>query len=423
MAELVDKQMEETEDDPIMPDEVDSSEGSLQQNIMSISSLTLMDGGSAGSHEMTPSCSYKSSSYRSSENCVKFPDHIKQKEDMEIQDVVRQYALCFLPAKSLCRFKTVSKEWLRWINSPFFVHTQTNHFRHISGLFCQFPGESPSFMSLNPVAYGVPDPTLCFLPEPVDVRTSCNGLLGCQSRLGDNAYYICNPVTEGWRMVPKPNLYHGPETAIALAFEPDILNFEAQYELICAVTLPDRAALQFEIYSSRTNSWRVSNAVCLELDALPLNGDGFYTRGFVYWETESGAILVFDLKEEVYGIVSLPPSRKPTGALTVMRGELCYLLPHREDDAWSIEVYGNMDMSLQRIIPLHSEFLGHLVDGECRALAFVNDDTLIIALGTKVIAYHARAHRMEGVSDARTDGFVKYFPYVNSFCTCRPFHA
>jgi hypothetical protein len=48
MAELVDKQMEETEDDPIMPDEVDPSEGSLQQNI-SISSLMLMDG---GSHEM-----------------------------------------------------------------------------------------------------------------------------------------------------------------------------------------------------------------------------------------------------------------------------------------------------------------------------------------------------------------------------------
>jgi len=342
---------------------------------------------------------------------------------MEIQDVVRQHALCFLPAKSLCRFKTVSKEWLRWINCPFFFHTQTNHFRHISGLFCQFPGESPSFMSLNPVAYGVPNPTLCFLPEPVDARTSCNGLLGCQSRLGDNAYYICNPVTEGWRMVPKPNLYHGPETAIALAFEPDILNFEAQYELVCAVTLPDRTALQFEIYSSRTNSWRVCNAVFLELDALPLNGDGFYTRGFVYWETKSGAVLVFDLKEEEYGIVSLPPSRKPTGALTDMRGELCYLLPHKEDDAWSIEVYGNMDMSLQCIIPLHSEFLGHLIDGECRALAFVNDDTLIITLGTKVIAYHARAHRMEWVSDARTDGFVKYFPYVNSLCTCGPFHA
>lgn len=51
MAELVDKQMEETEDDPIMPDEVDPSEGSLQQNI-SISSLMLMDGGSAGSLEM-----------------------------------------------------------------------------------------------------------------------------------------------------------------------------------------------------------------------------------------------------------------------------------------------------------------------------------------------------------------------------------
>ncbi|KAH8503549.1 hypothetical protein Peur_067280 [Populus x canadensis] len=397
MADLEEYQMEEIDDDPIH--------------------VMLED---EGTHDMIPTYSYKSSSYKSSASCANFPGHIKQ-EDIKIEDVVRQYALCFLPAKSICRFKTVSKEWLKWIDSPFFSHKQTNHFKHVSGLFCQFPGESPSFISFNPVAYGVSSPTLRFLPEPIDVRTSCNGLLGCQSRLGDNAYYICNPVTKEWRVVPKPTLYHGPETAIALAFEPDALKFGAQYELVCAVTLPDRAALLFEIYSSRTNSWRVCTAMCLELDALPLNGDGFYIRGFVFWETQSGAVLGFDLKEEEYGILSLPPSSNPTGALTELRGELCYLLPHKDDDAWSIEVYGNMDMSLRRVIPLHSEVLGHLVDGQCRALAFVNDDTMIIALGMKVIAYHVRAHKMEWVSDARTDGFVKYLPYVNSLAPVGPF--
>jgi hypothetical protein len=80
-----------------------------------------------------------------------------------------------------------------------------------------------------------------------------------------------------------------------------------------------------------------------------------------------------------------------------------------------------MDMSLRRVIRLHSEVLGHLVDGQCRALAFVNDDTMIIALGMKVIAYHVRAHKMERVSDARTDGFVKYLPYVNSLAPVGPF--
>ncbi|KAJ6740105.1 F-BOX PROTEIN INTERACTION DOMAIN PROTEIN-RELATED [Salix purpurea] len=403
MADLEDCQMEEIDDDPILPDEVDPFEGSLRLN-------------------MILSYSSKSSSYKSSESCAKFPGHIKQ-EEIKIEDVVRQHALCFLPAKSVCRFKTVSKEWLKWIDSPFFAHKQTNHFKHVSGLFCQFPGESPSFVSFNPVACGVSSPTLRFLPEPVDVRTSCNGLLGCQSRLGDNAYYICNPVTEEWRMVPKPTLYHGSGTAIALAFEPDALQFEAQYELICAVTLQDRAALLFEIYSSRTNSWRVCTALCLEQDALPLNGDGFYIRGFVYWETQSGAVLGFDLKEEEYGILSLPPTSNPTGALTELRGELCYLLPRKDDDEWFIEVYGNMDMSLRRVIPLHSEVLGHLVDGQCRALAFVNDDTMIIATETDVIAYQVRAHTMEWVIDARTDGFVKYLPYVNSLASVGPFRA
>lgn len=72
-----------------------------------------------GTHDMIPSCSYKSSFYKSSESCAQFPGHIKQ-EDIKIEDVVRQYALCFLPAKSICRFRTVSKEWLKWIDSPFF---------------------------------------------------------------------------------------------------------------------------------------------------------------------------------------------------------------------------------------------------------------------------------------------------------------
>ncbi|KAJ6367060.1 hypothetical protein OIU77_003442 [Salix suchowensis] len=79
-----------------------------------------------------------------------------------------------------------------------------------------------------------------------------------------------------------------------------------------------------------------------------------------------------------------------------------------------------MDMSLRRVIPLHSEVLGHLVDGQCRALAFVNDDTMIIATETDVIAYQVRAHTMEWVIDARTDGFVKYLPYVNSLASVGP---
>lgn len=361
-----------------------------------------------------PSCSYESLGYLNPENNAKFPVHIKKKEDIGIPDVVKDFVLPFLPAKSLCRFKTISKEWHAWINNPFLAHKQATHFKHISGLFCQFPGESPSFISLSPKAYGVPSPSLSFLPEPVEFRATCNGLICCQGRPGDNAYYyICNPVTKEWRRLPKPSLYHGPETAIALAFEPSTLNFVAHYELICAVTVPDRAALLFEVYSSRSNSWRHCDTVCCEPDALVPNGDGFYMKGFVYWETQSSAVLAFCVKDEEYGIFRLPPSSGPTGSLAGMHGELCYLLPGKQDDAYTIEVYGNLDMSLKCIIPLNPQVVGDMNE-LCRALSFVNDDTLILVCGTEMIAYHVRAQKVEWLSNARTDGFARYFPYVNS---------
>nr|POE76947.1 hypothetical protein CFP56_34225 [Quercus suber] len=39
------------------------------------------------------------------------PEHIKSKEKMGIGDLVKDHALPFLPAKSICRFRSVSKEW------------------------------------------------------------------------------------------------------------------------------------------------------------------------------------------------------------------------------------------------------------------------------------------------------------------------
>uniref|UniRef100_A0A2P2P1K8 F-box protein At5g49610-like n=1 Tax=Rhizophora mucronata TaxID=61149 RepID=A0A2P2P1K8_RHIMU len=215
-----------------------------------------------------------------------------------------------------------------------------------------------------------------------------------------------------WKMLPEPWMYHGPETAIALAFEPSLLNFSAHFELICAVTLPDQPFIFFEIYSSRSG-WRVSNTFCYELDVLKLNNDGFYMKGFVFWKIQSQAVLAFDVKNEDYGIVNLPVLGERIGELTEMHGELCYLLPCKQGDAYAIEVYGEMDMKLKGVIPLNPEVVGFMSE-PCRALHFVNDDTLIVTFGSNVVAYHARAQKAERLGNTRSDGYAKYLPYVNS---------
>ncbi|XVF17876.1 hypothetical protein REPUB_Repub10bG0162500 [Reevesia pubescens] len=346
------------------------------------------------------------------EHYAKPPKHNNMKKKVRLEDVVREHVLHFLPAKSLCRFKIVSRGWDQWIRNPFFAHRQTTYFRNMSGLFCQVPGVDPSFISFDRDAYGMPDPSLMFLPEPVNIRSSCNGLLCCQS-VGDNVYYICNPVTKEWKMLPKPSLYHGAQAAIVLVFEPHLLGFKESYKLVCAVTFPDHPVVYFEIYSSISSSWGISDTICCELDGFELHNGGYYMKGVVYWETSSGVILAFDLKDEQYGILPLPCTAGEFGALTMMHGELCYILARQQDDDCIIYIHGNMDMSLKSVIKLTSDDVG-IIFGVCRALASIKDDMLILALGRKVIAYYVREQKAELIGSSEGDPFTRYLPYVNS---------
>lgn len=348
------------------------------------------------------------------EKYANFPGLVKLKKDIGLSDVVKQYVLPFLPAKSLCRFKAVSKEWNQWISNPFLAHLQTTHFKDISGLLCQSPGLDPSFISFNQDAYGIPTPSLEFLPELVNIRTTCNGLFCCQS-VFEFGYYICNPVTKEWHVLPEPNFFHGPETAVALVFEPTTLSFSAHYELVCAVPVNQNyvSIFFFEIYSSRSKSWRTAETICSEPEVLKLSINGFYMEGFVYWTSVSGAILVFDFKDEQYGILPLPAGSGPHGALTQMHGELCYMLPQVQDGECLIGVYGNLDMSLKCVIPIKPEVLGETFS-DCRVLTCVNSDILIILLPNKVIAYHVKAQKMQVVSKVGTEGFQNCLPYINS---------
>uniref|UniRef100_A0A5B7BCM1 F-box protein At3g26010-like beta-propeller domain-containing protein n=1 Tax=Davidia involucrata TaxID=16924 RepID=A0A5B7BCM1_DAVIN len=157
---------------------------------------------------------------------IKFIGCRNNKIYMDLKDIIREHALPFLPAKSLFRFQGVCRDWKLQISTPFFAHNQSLSFHTFSGIFLQSLGNPPSFVSIDPKSCGVPDPSLKFLPEPVDISASSNGLLCCQGCTGDKAYYICNPVTRQWKKLPKPNGDHGPDPAVVLVFEPSLLNFD-----------------------------------------------------------------------------------------------------------------------------------------------------------------------------------------------------
>ncbi|KAG4175430.1 hypothetical protein ERO13_A11G185000v2 [Gossypium hirsutum] len=340
------------------------------------------------------------------------------RKEAGLEDVLRDHALHLLPAKTLFRFKTVSRRWDQWISSPLFAHRQTTYFKNVSGLFCQVADHSPSFISFSQDAYGMPDPSLSFLPEPVKVRSSCNGLVCCQG-IEEDTYYICSPVTKEWKKLPRPNLYHGAKAAVVLAFEPYLLNFNESYELVCAVTFSDYPVVYFEIYSSRSSSWRVSDTICYELDGSGLHDGGYYMKGVVHWESSSGVILAFGLRDEQYGFLSLPANDEGygNGALAMKHGELCYIQPRYQDNVCTINIHGNMDMSLKSVINLPYD--AGSTFGVCRALGFINGDILILGLGTMVISYRVKEQKVELISQHEAGACTRYIPYVNSLVSVR----
>lgn len=142
------------------------------------------------------------------DDLVEFPAHIKFKERMNIEDVLMDNALHFLPAKVLARFKTVAKDWNLKISTPIFARDQSYLFQEISGFFCQYENDMPTFVTLDHSAYGVPSPSLQFLPERVLVRSSCSGLLLCEG-CNDEIFYVCNPVSKEWEAISAPKSYQG----------------------------------------------------------------------------------------------------------------------------------------------------------------------------------------------------------------------
>lgn len=233
---------------------------------------------------------------------------------MDLKDIIRENALVYLPAKSLFRCTAVCRDWKLQISTPFFAHSQSNSFHSTSGFFYQGAGV-PSFLPVDPMAYGVPDPSLSFLPEPVDIRSSSNGLLCCQGHTGYRAYYICNPFTKKWKKLPQPDCDHGSDPAVVLIFEPSLMNFVADYKLVCAFP-SELDGYEFEIYSSVKGSWRISGEIIFG-DRKLLPKSGIHVNGTVYWLSSQG-ITAFDVHAERSQLLYSAP-----GTLGMMNGKLC----------------------------------------------------------------------------------------------------
>ncbi|XP_026405253.1 F-box protein At5g07610-like [Papaver somniferum] len=273
-----------------------------------------------------------------------------------------------LPSKSLLVFKCVSKQWLSIIVDPKFVHKHfiQNPKFSIPGIFWgdnMFYGKPTyDYISLDENNTHVPFKTLTFAEDEfgIKIEQSCNGLFLCRSnapRKNDFTYYIFNPLTNKYKILPKPLTSSSSQKfihSVSLAFDP----FKSPYDKVIAfwsnfdnTTKCDE--YRIEIYDSEASSWRLSGfySCTAQAECIPWNSSGIFWEGSLYWCNLQGSMVYFDIDRELVGV--LPnPARGYTGSVYHLAeyGGHFYLIGEYYDLYYRISIF-EMDVANSSCTP------------------------------------------------------------------------
>ncbi|PIN18108.1 hypothetical protein CDL12_09234 [Handroanthus impetiginosus] len=233
-------------------------------------------------------------------------------------DEVVLQILARLPIKSLFRNKCVCKLWYQLISDKYF----TKLYNEIAVMnpmvlveITDPSSESRPSLILVDNSRGVSEFSLNFMKDRVKVRASCNGLLCCSSIPDKGVYYVCNPMTKQYKLLPRtrerpltrfyPN---GEATLVGLAC--NILT--QKYNVVLAGYhrlfghRPERSFICM-VFDSDSNKWR--KFVTLQDDHFThMNRNQVvYINGSLHWLTSSCSdVLVLDLESETWRKIPLP---------------------------------------------------------------------------------------------------------------------
>ncbi|KAJ0980569.1 hypothetical protein J5N97_008824 [Dioscorea zingiberensis] len=222
-----------------------------------------------------------------------------------------------LPVKTLFRCKLVCKFWSRLPSEKYFIdlYFQTSSKNPALLLEIIHTLRTRSSYVCVDRSCGVLGVSLDFLNDRVRIRASCNGLLCCASIPNRGVYYVCNPMTREFRLLPRardrPFTRCQPEyeaTLIGLAFDPKSWKFHVALagfyrpfshrphdQLVCLV------------FDSDTNVWR-RFVTCQYEEFTHMNrNQSVFANGFLHWLTYSCShVLALDLIDEVWLKIPLP---------------------------------------------------------------------------------------------------------------------
>ncbi|XP_052180730.1 F-box protein At5g07610-like [Diospyros lotus] len=355
-----------------------------------------------------------------------------------------------LPAKSLLRFRSVSKRWFSLISHPDFTVLWTkSNCNSTSGLFLRSLSHSstPTFhyIPLNSPNPNQPNFTsLDFVPDQpqgIDIIQSCNGLLLCSAfrlRHHSCSYYVYNPTTHKFIALPNPRPF-GFENRIvrgvSLAFDP---SESAHYKVVCIFSHSSllRGTYWVQIYSSETRSWELYDDLVLGPFDMVFDSGVFWNHAIHWLSRESDTSFCFDVDGECPQTTPMPPLKEGEkernfGYFGESRGHLHLVLSCGSQTAlvdvfematdyskWCLIYRVDFDAVLTSFLEKQLDFsvpLDYCKFSVLTVLSGVSEDDLVLVvyIPGKAISYNLKDKYLEKLSDLRMHSNDEY---ISSNC-------
>jgi F-box interacting protein len=265
--------------------------------------------------------------------------------------------LSLLPAKSLCRFKCVSRHWRGLISDP--AHRKRFP-QTLSGFFFNRIGHSgvaPSFAGFSGNQQDQPfsDPALSFSRgyKHTVLKDHCNGLLlcNCSHEYPPEEFdrVVYNPATEKWRVVPG---YMDRKVPVHLCFDPAV---SSHFHLV-ALLQEDRVGCitGLEIYSSQTGEWsQRETGWDDETQKIASASGSVFLNGMLNLVTDDPAVVAVDMEGKTWRTIPIRSLRNVVAEIFAFgsddfisqtQGRLCYVSYTRKRypsnlSVWILEDY------------------------------------------------------------------------------------
>ncbi|KAF5952409.1 hypothetical protein HYC85_010353 [Camellia sinensis] len=354
-----------------------------------------------------------------------------------------------VPAKSLIRFKSVSKQWLSLISDSQFAsdHARRNHHSPVSALYFYSNrwslDEQPQSVSI--AGHQTLLPTLSFLDGVVvsscttTIERSCNGLILCSNGFRKPPYIVCNLTTRKFSLLPDigptSSESYRKNAGAFLAFDPSksphykVILFSSSY-------VNNGRWVEIEIYSSQTSSWKHISVP--DPRGVPFMFSVFW-NGAIHCITYANVHVRFEVEEEKF--IQTPMPRNPKiispdkiryfggcggDLLLIQTPQPCamgfsVLQMHRDYCGWIVKYRVNLRPILsvfpkteRKTIVTCSEFNVLCVVKEANE----KDFTLVLAIRGKVISYNVKSNILKELYDLSTDDLDDWRP---SWCNTYQF--